>query len=130
MNRSLRQVSMVVAVGVALVACGGRSAPPLPAAPGTQAQGPSPVGTSAGSAVLVQESSVGVPPAGFKMVVRVDPRPGADGVIRGASPLTVRFDLCGSTADADKSLFFVKELNPNGAAAQRWQPIGYSWRMR
>jgi hypothetical protein len=61
--------------------------------------------------VPMQASSQGVAPEGFRTVIRVDPKPDTDGVIRGNSPLTVEFDACGSTPDAGKTLRFLFDWN-------------------
>jgi hypothetical protein len=53
------------------------------------------------------ESSFGEAPKGFLPAFRVSPGLDGDGVIRGESPLTVEFDLCKSSPDAGKTLYFL-----------------------
>lgn len=120
---SLRPAALL-GLSLALAACAAHdgSSPQLPTSP-AQSGTPAaldgvailaPPGVSSG--VEMQASSVGPPPTGFKTIVRVKPRPGLDGVIRGESPLTVEFDLCDSTADAGKTLFYYYDWDFNHIA--------------
>jgi hypothetical protein len=117
----LRELPLIIGLGLAMAACGDRSAP-LPTSPGAQQVAETPSGTVAiqppfdPSEGIGYAESVGVPPAGFKTVVRVKPRPGSDGVIRGETPFTVVFDLCDSTADAGKTLFYLYDWDFNHRA--------------
>lgn len=81
-------------MALTLAACGGSDgvAPQLPTAP----VGPTGARPDPG---IVMESSLGLAPAGFKMISHIDPKAGEDGVIRAQSPVTVTFDLCNSTVD-------------------------------
>lgn len=53
------------------------------------------------------ESSQGVAPEGFKTAARVDPKPSEDGIIHAESPVSVEFDLCGSTVEPGKTAHYL-----------------------
>ncbi len=76
--------------------------PASPGGPGTATAAP-----AAPDDQIAYLESAGAYPPGFQPKFRVSPGPGVDGVIRGASPLEVEFDLCGSTAEAGKSPRFL-----------------------
>lgn len=98
-------------LGVVAAACGGSDGvvPQLPTAP------VGPVGARP-DADIVMESSQGLAPAGFQMVSRVDPRAGEDGVIRAGAPVTVTFDLCGSTVNDGGHPWFLFDFDFNHVA--------------
>lgn len=106
---SLRALCLAVCLG--LVGCGSHedAAPSSPTAP--QLAPSAGVSRSASDPIAMAASSPGLAPEGFRTVIRVDPKPDVDGVIRGDSPLTVTFDACGSTADAGKTLHFLFDWN-------------------
>jgi hypothetical protein len=61
--------------------------------------------------------SAGNKPEGFQTVLRLDPKPGEDGVIRDDAPLKVRFDLCATQPGVDnKPLTFLYDFDSNGVA--------------
>jgi hypothetical protein len=66
---------------------------------------------SVGEGLGMPVTSSGAKPAGFEARLRVDPRPGDDGVIRGDSPLTVNFDLCGSTPGEGSALTYLFDFD-------------------
>jgi hypothetical protein len=103
-----------------LSSCGRGASPAAPSAPAVAPTAPEAValrlsvpGTGAGQPSVDASDEVsyletqGAYPEGFLPKFRVTPKPGADGVIHGESPLEVEFDLCGSTADAGKTLHFL-----------------------
>lgn len=88
---SVRAVAIASSLGG--VACGAYQRDgDLPTAPAALAVPASPF-------EIVMESSQGVAPAGFELVSHTDPKADEGGVIRAESPLTVAFDLCGSTVN-------------------------------
>ncbi len=99
----------VLSVGVVLASCSGSGgSPQSPAAPAPVTQG--------ADRGIVMESSRGLAPEGFKLAMKVDPKPGLDGIIREGSPVTVEVDLCGSTPDAGKTLHFLYDWDFNDLA--------------
>lgn len=115
----LRAVGMS-AIVLMLAACGAHDGSPvLPngaTVKGAAAAVPSSGVGSAQPTGIVMEASVGSPPAGFSARFRAQPQPGADGVIRGDSPLTVTYDMCGSTADGDKELRYLYDWDFDNVA--------------
>ncbi len=98
-----------IALGVVLASCGGNGgAPQSPVAPA-----PVVVGAGAG---YVMASSQGLAPEGFKLAMKLDPKPGEDGIIRAGEPVTVEVDLCGSTADDGKTLHYLFDWDFNDLA--------------
>jgi hypothetical protein len=61
-------------------------------------------------------SSQGVAPEGFELKMRLDPKPGEDGVIRQGSPVTVEVDLCGSVVEPGKTAHFLFDFNDDDIA--------------
>jgi hypothetical protein len=101
-----------VGFGLVLVSCGGGDgkAPQSPAAPSAFA------GAGNETAGIAMASSQGLAPEGFELRMKLDPRPGEDGIIRDGSPVTVDIDLCGSTPDAGKTLHFLFDFDFNDLA--------------
>ncbi len=61
-------------------------------------------------------SSQGVAPEGFELKMRLNPKPGLDGVIREGSPVTVEVDLCGSEVEPGKTAHFLFDFNDDDVA--------------
>jgi hypothetical protein len=101
----------IVGLGFVLASCGGHDSgvAPLPVAPSSPSSGASGSG-------YAMSSSRGIAPEGFELRMKLDPRPGEDGIIRDGSPVTVDIDLCGSTPDAGKTLHFLFDLDFNDLA--------------
>ncbi len=99
----VRVAVLVTVLGIA--ACGGydRKVPSSPTAPSI------PDGGLPGD--IVMESSQGLAPAGFQLVSHTNPKAGEDGVIRAESPITVDFDLCGSTVNEGGRPWFLFDFD-------------------
>lgn len=97
---------LVSAVALCLAACGAgdRSQPAAPSA--VQAARTPDVAAPAVGMAMPAESS-GTKPPGFDMALRLEPKPGLDGVILGDSPLTVQIDVCHSAPGEGQSLTYL-----------------------
>ena len=105
-SSALRQVSLYAfAFGIAACGAGDRSAPLAPSS--AQVVRPTGVAPDSSPEISMPVTSEGTKPAGFEAVFRVHPRPDTEGIIRGDSPLTVEFNVCGSRTDADKTLTYL-----------------------
>jgi hypothetical protein len=116
MKSSLVARIAIYGCAVVLAACGAgdRSAPvgPSPA----QVQHTITATPASSPEVSMPVTSEGTKPADFKGVFHVDPKPDAEGIIHGESPLGVEFDTCGSRTDADKTLTYLYDWNFDGVA--------------
>jgi hypothetical protein len=109
-SSALRQISLyALSLGIAACGAGDGSAPSLPTSPEVVR----PTGVAApdsSTEIWMPVGFEGAEPPNFKAVFRVRPRPDTQGIIRGESPLTVEFDVCGSRSDTDKTLTYLYGL--------------------
>lgn len=109
MTGSILRRGLVPAVALCLVSCGGGDgSPAAPSAP-VAAQTPQAATRTSGAAMPAETS--GVKPDGFDASIRVDPKPGEDGVIRGDSPLELTVDMCHSTPGEGAPLTYLADWN-------------------
>jgi hypothetical protein len=113
--KSMARLFGSFACALVLASCGSgeRSAPAFPTAP-ELARATAAIPSAGGVAMPV--TSQGAQPAGFKAVLRVDPKPDEDGVIRGSSPLDVDIDACGSQAGEGGELTFLFDWDSDHVA--------------
>lgn len=114
-SRANRVSLLALCTGLAACGAGDRSSPLAPSAARVSSR---PTATSAIVAPITSmpATSLGEPPDGFRAFFLADPGPDAEGVIRGSSPLTVRFDLCRSRTAPDRQLSFRFDWDMNHVA--------------
>lgn len=103
-------VLAALSIGVPLACKGKNTTGPTPVASGSPGA-PGNGGTGASPTPVPLPSAVN---AIVDAIFKSSPEPGPDGVIRGTSPFTVSFNMCGSSDPEGDELFFTYDWNGDG----------------